>query len=134
MKPVKCAERRLRIMLTIADYTSPVFFWTVIELALAVISACLPTLRPIYLHFNPPPAHYRGRSEPYISVGRRYGKNHYGCDDSVSDEFGVPLTEREPGVQTRIDTIPNKTPDPSKKSAIMISQTISSVHRQAESV
>ncbi|KAI1151046.1 hypothetical protein F4825DRAFT_477484 [Nemania diffusa] len=29
-------------------YTSPVFFWTNIELAVAVVSACLPTLRPIW--------------------------------------------------------------------------------------
>ncbi|KAI1465029.1 uncharacterized protein F4812DRAFT_439290 [Daldinia caldariorum] len=36
-------------------YTSPVFFWTNIELAIAVVSACLPTLRPIWVHFNSPP-------------------------------------------------------------------------------
>ncbi|KID93766.1 MFS transporter, FHS family, L-fucose permease, partial [Metarhizium majus ARSEF 297] len=28
-------------------YTSPVFYWTNIEMAVAVVSACLPTLRPI---------------------------------------------------------------------------------------
>ncbi|KAI1409256.1 hypothetical protein F5Y13DRAFT_182153 [Hypoxylon sp. FL1857] len=30
-------------------YTSPVFYWTNIELAMAVVSACLPTLRPIWI-------------------------------------------------------------------------------------
>ncbi|CAI6312475.1 unnamed protein product [Periconia digitata] len=34
-------------------YTSPVFFWTNIELSLAVVSSCLPTLRPIWTHFRP---------------------------------------------------------------------------------
>jgi hypothetical protein len=37
------------------DYTSPVFYWTNIELAMAVVSACLPTLRPLWLHFRPRP-------------------------------------------------------------------------------
>ncbi|KAF1950214.1 hypothetical protein CC80DRAFT_539845 [Byssothecium circinans] len=36
-------------------YTAPVFFWTNIELSLAVVCACLPTLRPIWLHFFPKP-------------------------------------------------------------------------------
>ncbi|CEN61721.1 hypothetical protein ASPCAL08371 [Aspergillus calidoustus] len=30
------------------DYTSPVFFWTNIKISLAVILACLPTLRPLW--------------------------------------------------------------------------------------
>lgn len=30
-------------------FTSPVFFWTVIEMSLAVVSACLPLLRPLFL-------------------------------------------------------------------------------------
>ncbi|KAI3390610.1 hypothetical protein diail_9089 [Diaporthe ilicicola] len=36
-------------------YTAPVFFWTNIELSLAIVCACLPTLRPIYSHFFPKP-------------------------------------------------------------------------------
>lgn len=35
------------------DYTAPVFFWTNIELSLAVVCACLPTIRPIWFHFFP---------------------------------------------------------------------------------
>jgi hypothetical protein len=34
-------------------YTAPVFFWTNIELSLAIVCACLPTLRPIWFHFHP---------------------------------------------------------------------------------
>ncbi|KAI2619893.1 hypothetical protein GGR54DRAFT_630457 [Hypoxylon sp. NC1633] len=35
-------------------YTSPVFYWSNIELAMAVVSACLPTLRPIWGSFVTP--------------------------------------------------------------------------------
>lgn len=31
-------------------YTAPIFFWTNIELSLAIVCACLPTLRPLYSH------------------------------------------------------------------------------------
>jgi hypothetical protein len=34
-------------------YTAPVFFWTNIELSLAIVCACLPTLRPIWFRFHP---------------------------------------------------------------------------------
>jgi hypothetical protein len=35
------------------DYTAPVFFWTNIEMSMAVVCACLPTLRPIWRHMFP---------------------------------------------------------------------------------
>ncbi|KAH8695706.1 hypothetical protein GQ44DRAFT_554163, partial [Phaeosphaeriaceae sp. PMI808] len=34
-------------------YRAPVFFWTYIKLSLAIVRACLPTLRPIWFHFRP---------------------------------------------------------------------------------
>ena len=49
-----------------ADYTSPVFFWTNIETALAVVSACLPTLRPIYTHFRPSALPKSGYASGYM--------------------------------------------------------------------
>jgi hypothetical protein len=47
------------------DYTSPVFFWTNIELSLAVISGCLPTLRPIWTHLRlkKPSSQYLGNRD-----------------------------------------------------------------------
>ncbi|ORY11358.1 hypothetical protein BCR34DRAFT_624866 [Clohesyomyces aquaticus] len=48
-------------------YTAPVFFWTNIELSLAVVCACLPTLRPIYLHFFPKPIRETTSSYGYSS-------------------------------------------------------------------
>ena len=32
-----------------ADLTSPIFIWNVVEASLTVTSACLPTLRPIFI-------------------------------------------------------------------------------------
>lgn len=42
-------------MLIISDYTSPVYFWTNIEIAVGVITACTPTYRPVYLHWKRKP-------------------------------------------------------------------------------
>lgn len=52
------------------DYTAPVFFWTNIELSLAIVCACLPTLRPIWAHFFPKPAATGTSDYEYGSSGR----------------------------------------------------------------
>ena len=133
---VSYREGRPWPLLTGADYTSPVFFWSVIEMALAVISACLPTLRPIYLHFYPPPPPhpYAKRSASYKPVGARYGIDHSGRSDTTSEEFRLPLTEREAGVQTHIETTYKKSPNQPMGGAIMVSQEISSTNRPVEDV
>lgn len=51
-------------------YTAPVFFWTNIELSLAIVCACLPTLRPIWSHFFPKPAATGTSDYEYGSSGR----------------------------------------------------------------
>lgn len=65
------------------DYTAPVFFWTNIELSLAIVCACLPTLRPIWSHFFPKPVATGTSDYEYGSSGRmgamknslKYGSN-----------------------------------------------------------
>lgn len=52
------------------DYTAPVFFWTNIELSLAIVCACLPTLRPIWSHFFPQPVATGTSDYEYGSSGR----------------------------------------------------------------
>lgn len=52
------------------DYTPPVFYWTNIDMAMAVVSACLTTLRPIWLYFRPPPLQSM-RSDYSESYGSR---------------------------------------------------------------
>ncbi|KAF1942365.1 hypothetical protein EJ02DRAFT_176702 [Clathrospora elynae] len=55
--------------------TAPIFFWTNIELSLGVVCACLPTLRPIWLHFYPRHATQTGLSYAYGSSGLGYGSS-----------------------------------------------------------
>ena len=97
-KLVSHMEQNLEIVLNLADYTSPVFFWTVIELALGVICACLPTLRPIYLQYSRPQA-----SKPGSSTSS-YGKSRYVRSRSPDENFGEALTG--PRVQTHIEGFP----------------------------
>ncbi|KAL4865667.1 hypothetical protein BDV12DRAFT_188046 [Aspergillus spectabilis] len=53
-------------------YTSPVFFWTNIEISLGVILACLPTLRPLWLAMKGKSASQRpGSYKPYEFSGDR---------------------------------------------------------------
>lgn len=58
------------------DYTAPVFFWTNIELSLAIVCACLPTLRPIWSHFFPKPAATGTSDYEYGSSGRVGAMKH----------------------------------------------------------
>ena len=98
-------------------------------MALAVISACLPTLRPIYLRYNSPPSSYANSSGPYKSASSRFGSHRYGRSDSFNEEIDVPLTERGPAVQTYIETTYHENAPQPKDGAIMVSQDISSVKR-----
>ncbi|KAI3331729.1 hypothetical protein HD806DRAFT_478132 [Xylariaceae sp. AK1471] len=50
-------------------YTSPAFYWANIELAVSVVSACLPTLRPIWVYVLPtPPPQTQTRRTDYIEI------------------------------------------------------------------
>ncbi|KAK7708682.1 hypothetical protein SLS63_013452 [Diaporthe eres] len=57
-------------------YTAPVFFWTNIELSLAIVCACLPTLRPIWSHFFPKPVATGTSDYEYGSSGRMGAMKH----------------------------------------------------------
>ena len=61
-----------------SDYTSPVIFWTNIELSLAVISGCLPTLRPIWTYFHPPKS---------ATATRSYGNASYCLNSSGKQKY-----------------------------------------------
>lgn len=79
-------------LLTSPDYTSPVFFWSVIELCLANVSACLPTLRPIFTRHSTL-ARLPGsrKTSSYDSARSGYSRSHYGRSDPANDEFEVPV-------------------------------------------
>lgn len=76
-------------------YTAPVFFWTNIELSLAIVCACLPTLRPIWLHFYPRQGTRTGyASYDYGSSGRAGTKSlSYGSGLKSSGRKRTPYEE-----------------------------------------
>ena len=81
--------------LTSLDYTSPVFFWTNIEIALSVISACLPMYRPIWLYLKGRPlntkASYKLRT--YSRFGTSVSEGvHWPAHDAAIEEEGRKLT------------------------------------------
>ncbi|KAH8203669.1 hypothetical protein TruAng_002199 [Truncatella angustata] len=76
-------------------YTSPIFFWANIELAVAIVSSCLPTLRPLWIYLFPTsPTTTQKTSTQYIQISdpvRQGGKDR----DSVGEcQDDIPLTDR----------------------------------------
>ena len=93
-------------MLTSLDYTSPVFFWTNIEIAMGVISACLPTYRPIWLFFRGDPV--AGKKSYQLRSYSRFGSSRF---DRANGRFQNSLLDEEidglsrtPGVNTVVGT------------------------------
>ena len=61
------------------DYGAPTSYWVVIEASLAIVSACLPTLRPVFRGMSP---------ESVIrSVRRVFSLGSLGSNDSKHDGF-----------------------------------------------
>ncbi|KAK0621570.1 hypothetical protein B0T17DRAFT_559813 [Bombardia bombarda] len=80
-------------------YTSPVFFWTNIEMAMAVVSACLPTLRPIWLHLKNKPQQVTAKSNTYASFGSSRNNKSDGYTEVTSYAMGRMSKSR--GVRVR---------------------------------
>ncbi|KAI1452858.1 hypothetical protein F4805DRAFT_470518 [Annulohypoxylon moriforme] len=79
-----CAFSLTRALIYVhVDYTSPVFFWAVIELSTAVLSACLPTYRPIWLLL-------RGRPVRQKHQGSYFSRNQ-GSSGISGTARGYPL-------------------------------------------
>ncbi|KAF9693419.1 hypothetical protein EKO04_008653 [Ascochyta lentis] len=113
------AEEYIKHPNDVIFYTAPVFFWTNIELSLAIVCACLPTLRPIWFHFYPRPATTHtgsgyGSSKPTgtrnSSFGIKYGgfaRNPYTeldeieltrCGQAPSSSSDIPSITNERGI------------------------------------
>ena len=75
----------------LADHTAPVFFWTVIELSLAIMSACLPTLRPLFVRYFPTLLSRGTNSSGSSGFGSRFKKNEYVRSDSDNAELVMPV-------------------------------------------
>ncbi|KAI0454137.1 hypothetical protein F5B21DRAFT_514904 [Xylaria acuta] len=85
-------------------YTSPAFFWANIELAIAVLSACLPTLKPILNFFFPAPPKPQSKQTDYIKITERQTSRSHGSRVSrLSDNYStepiknsIPLDSYDP--------------------------------------
>ncbi|KAI0204443.1 hypothetical protein F4808DRAFT_342750 [Astrocystis sublimbata] len=83
-------------------YTSPAFFWANIELAIAVVSACLPTLKPVMVYLFPSPPKPQSSQTDYIQISERKAsrsRESRGSDDMYSTEPGrgsIPLNHYGP--------------------------------------
>ncbi|TRX89180.1 hypothetical protein FHL15_009878 [Xylaria flabelliformis] len=82
-------------------YTSPAFFWANIELSVAVVSACLPTLKPVLSFFFPSPPKPQTKQTDYIKITERQTSHSRGSrgSDNYSTEPGkgsIPLDAYEP--------------------------------------
>lgn len=112
-------------------YTAGVFFWTNIELSLAIVCACLPTLRPIWFHFHP--------REPTLKTSSAYGSSKL-TGSKPNSSFGVKysstrkpyreideleLTQYDNEQASSIETGPRPISDePGIRKAVTIHQTL----------
>ncbi|KAH8426642.1 uncharacterized protein LDX57_004375 [Aspergillus melleus] len=87
-------------------YTSPVFFWTNIEMSLGVILACLPTLRPIWLLIRGTPISYGSKSYPtydYSGHTGRSGRHQQPNSDNFNELDTINLVKHPDASSTRDD-------------------------------
>ena len=75
----------------IADYSSPVFFWSAIELSLTVISACLPTLAPIFKRYKQASSSKPSDFTASSGQSSSFGRNRYIRSVSADDGFELPV-------------------------------------------
>ncbi|CAJ2508467.1 Uu.00g134930.m01.CDS01 [Anthostomella pinea] len=81
-------------------YTSPAFFWANIELAIAVVSACLPTLKPVLNFLLPSPPKTQQKPTDYINISDPQPSSRSRGWDSYSieaDKNLIPLATLEEG-------------------------------------
>ncbi|PSN68087.1 hypothetical protein BS50DRAFT_665666 [Corynespora cassiicola Philippines] len=71
-------------------YTAPIFFWTNIELSLAIVCACLPTLRPLYSHLISRPINTNHSSGYGYSSSTRAGTRYEDVE-----EMELPLYDKD---------------------------------------
>jgi hypothetical protein len=83
-------------------YTAPVFFWTNIELSLAIVCACLPTLRPIWFHFRPRQPTTKNSSTGYGS-SKLSGTKHHSSFGTKYSNSRKPYKEIDELELTRYD-------------------------------
>lgn len=79
-------------LILLADHTAPVFFWTVIELSLAIMSACLPTLRPLLVRYLPKMLSIWTHPSNASRFGSHFRKHQYVRSESDHADLAMPPT------------------------------------------
>lgn len=92
-------EKYLDYANDVTYWTSPAIFWANIELSIAVVAACLPTLKPLVHYFFPPAAKTQSsRQSNYIKVTNDFSVQSEGTRDRDSiplNHFRDSKRERE---------------------------------------
>jgi len=115
-------------------YTSPVFFWANIELSSAIICACLPTLRPIWLYLSKQPLSSTSSAKVNSYAAKRsntrWGYSHRLGGD-LTDADDLELTSAT--VNTKIDGGHNSSSDSPPAEGIAVQQSVDfSYHLSSE--
>ncbi|KAF3032399.1 hypothetical protein E8E11_000395 [Didymella keratinophila] len=122
------AEEYIKHPNDVIYYTAPVFFWTNIELSLAIVCACLPTLRPIWFHFRPRPATTHtgsgyGSSKLTGTRASSFGVQYGGSRKPYQELEEVELTQYE-GTASQSSDFPSMTNERGILKAVTIRQTL----------
>ncbi|KAG9238606.1 hypothetical protein BJ875DRAFT_539516 [Amylocarpus encephaloides] len=69
---------------------APVFYWTLTEACFAVVAACLPTLRPVFLHWVPDSllSSLRSMVGPSAALSTSNSRSEYTKETDSGSEFG----------------------------------------------
>ena len=100
---------------TSLDYTSPVFFWTNIEISLGVVSACLPTLRPLWTHYSkskssttsaiPMKAYFKRRYRQFEDISLSTSNEH--VEATLTNDSGVGTCIEADRIDPSIESMGN---------------------------
>lgn len=92
---------------------NPIMWWTIIELSTAIISACLPTMRPIYMRLGlvrPVAARWVSKLTSISSGGQEVQAENIGEEFEVDREVAELGPVREPAMGNEVREIPSQSP------------------------
>lgn len=88
------------ILRVVLDNLAPTLYWTQLEGAIAVVSACLPTLRPIFHGFSPESllGSLRTKMTMYMKLSKSsHGRNSNRKPSTEADSQSLSALTKQPG-------------------------------------
>ena len=95
-----CSWMRLIISWVVLDNLAPTIYWTQLEGAIAVVSACLPTMRPIFHGFSPESllGSIRTKVTMYMKLNKSsQGRDFEGRPSTEADYQSLSRLTKQPG-------------------------------------